>query len=559
MRCALVLLVCCVTIPFASGADIYVPDSYATVQDAINASADGDRIIVRPGSYVENIDFIGKAITVTSELGPDVTVIDGGKVTSVVTFATGEGSDSVLSGFTVTNGTGTYDWPDFYSGGGIYCDGSSPTIDGNIIEDNSVDSGYGCGAGIYCWQGSPTICNNVIRKNRVVLNSMSWYGYGGGIYATDTTTIFGNIIENNETVNNGAGIHGGGTIHGNIIRNNGTWRYEYGKGGGVHGGVTVTSNIIVGNNVGGYGGGGICCGSGTILVADNLIAENSATGSWCECNGGGLYATSDVTVVNNMIVNNSVNGDYLFDGKGGGACFETAATVVNNTIFGNTALKGTGKGGLGGGIFCKSPQAVVMGNTIIRGNWAETSDPQILGTPVVTYCNVEGGWTGTGNIDADPLFADQAGGDLHLTWNSPCRDAGDNAAAGIPPEDYEGDPRIAGGTADIGADEFHTHLYCIDEVTPGAWITIRVIGLPGAAPVDLGIGSGVLDPPWSTPYGLFHLELPLLGRYSMPIVGGDGLSILSGTVPTTWLPGEQYPLQAKVGNELTNLMLLEVE
>ena len=59
-----------------NAATIYVPDDYPTIQGAINAAVDFDTIIVRPGTYVENIDFAGKAITVKSEDGPDVTVID---------------------------------------------------------------------------------------------------------------------------------------------------------------------------------------------------------------------------------------------------------------------------------------------------------------------------------------------------------------------------------------------------------------------------------------------------------------------------------------------------
>ena len=90
-----------------------------------------------------------------------------------------------------------------------------------------------------------------------------------------------------------------------------------------------------------------------------------------------------------------------------------------------------------------------------------------------------------GNIDADPFFVDPSMGDFHLTHQSPCRDAGDNSVA-TSLADFEGDPRMAwGGTVDIGADEFYTHLYYTGLASPGKEITGKLIGLPGTIPVGL--------------------------------------------------------------------------
>ena len=58
---------------------IHVPGDQATIQGAINVANNGDTVLVAPGTYYENINFNGKAITVTSSGGPSVTIIDGGQ------------------------------------------------------------------------------------------------------------------------------------------------------------------------------------------------------------------------------------------------------------------------------------------------------------------------------------------------------------------------------------------------------------------------------------------------------------------------------------------------
>ena len=67
----------------------------------------------------------------------------------------------------------------------------------------------------------------------------------------------------------------------------------------------------------------------------------------------------------------------------------------------------------------------------------------------VTYSDVQGGWPGDGNIDANPLFADAESGDLHLQAGSPCIDAGSNNAVPIVvATDLDANPRIVDGDAD---------------------------------------------------------------------------------------------------------------
>lgn len=103
---------------------IHIPQDHSKIQAGINAARDGDALLVAPGTYYENIDFRGKNIIVTSEKGPEETVINGGFEGSVVTFQSGEDREAVLHGFTIMNGMAglsrTEQKPELYpNGGGI--------------------------------------------------------------------------------------------------------------------------------------------------------------------------------------------------------------------------------------------------------------------------------------------------------------------------------------------------------------------------------------------------------------------------------------------------------
>jgi len=114
------------TLPLQA-ATITVADNgadYTSIQAAIDAAVSGqDEVVVSPGTYLENINFMGKAVTVRSTSGdPADTIIDGGGNGTVVTCDSGETSTTVLDGFTITNGSATY-------GGGMYnLNSSSPTV-----------------------------------------------------------------------------------------------------------------------------------------------------------------------------------------------------------------------------------------------------------------------------------------------------------------------------------------------------------------------------------------------------------------------------------------------
>ena len=196
-----------------------------------------------------------------------------------------------------------------------------------------------------------------------------------------------------------------------------------------------------------YGGGMIEIG-GVTLVHSSWFYRNTAD------YGAGICSTAAFpTVANCLFLGNSA--DY-----GGGVYCTSAsdATVINCSFSENTALQGEA-------LACDSldeldSNTVEIINSILwdGGDEVWNNDSSMV---IVTYSDVQGGYTGEGNINKDPLFNDPANLDLHLGAPSPCIDAGNNS--GVPPEliqDFDGDNRIIDGnndeiaTVDMGADEF---------------------------------------------------------------------------------------------------------
>src|SRR5439155_1468674 len=181
------------------GATIRVPADAPTIQQGIDAAVNGDTALVSPGTYYERINFHGKAITVASEQGPDITTIDGGHAGTVVTFLSREGRDSVLSGFTIRNGFNGY------SGAGI-------------SDNPSIGSTSGGGLGLF-GSGAVLVQRNVIARN-VTLGNYGC-GWGGGIASTNYTqaTLIDNLIVRNSACF-GGGVQWDGTTGMNLWVNN---------------------------------------------------------------------------------------------------------------------------------------------------------------------------------------------------------------------------------------------------------------------------------------------------------------------------------------------------
>jgi parallel beta-helix repeat protein len=401
----------------------HVPSEYLTIQAGVDAAVDGDTVLVADGTYIgdgnRDIDFIGKPILVASENGPEVTIIDCEASYSDqhwgFYFHSGEDSNSVVQGFTITNAYTLY-------GGGIYCDSSSsPTITGNLI---TLNTGYLRGGGIYCLNASPIIVDNDIIDNNV-------FFYGGGVYCdTSSPVIVNNNITNNLAANSGGGVycwHSSPTIEGNTLLEN----MAYSNGGGIYCGdfssPAITDNAIHGNSgYGGGSGGGIYCYkySSPAITGNTILGNTAAQGAGICC-----YTSASPIVERNVIAQNNA------DSWGGGIYCEGECEPFfdGNTITGNWGSS------RGGGLFCYKSSPTFI-NCIMWGDSADTG-PEIhvvdtLSVVTITYSDIAGGWEGEGNIDADPLFVTGPLGDYYLSQiaagqeeDSPCVDAGDPSSS----------------------------------------------------------------------------------------------------------------------------------
>ena len=397
---------------------IHVPADQPTIQSAINIANTGDTVLVAPGIYSENINFNGKAITVTSSGGASATTIDGAGLAPVVTFATGEGPSSVLNGFTVQNGTSTFNSQ--YEGGGIYINSTSPTITNNVIQNNTACSE---GGGIAVYFGSPKIQGNTIQNNT---QSGCSGGEGGGI---------------------AIGGAGSAQVIGNLIVNN-TW--PSGNGGGIAlnsaGTPTIKSNIITGNTAAGVspaaqGGGISMVNASDALIVQNLIYNNTAG------QGSNVYFLVPSGDRGPILVNNTIAG-----GLGGSlgsavyaAGFDSQAQFFNNLLIGQAGNNA---------VYCDStysPQPPTFNN-----NDAFSSG----GTGLDGSC---AGQSGTnGNFSADPQFVNVGGANFQLQPGSAAIDAGTNSAPNLAPTDLAGNARILDGNND-----------CVSTIDAGAYELVR--------------------------------------------------------------------------------------
>ena len=403
----------------AQAATIRVPADAATIQQAIDAAVAGDTVLVAPGTYVENINFRGKAITVESEQGPAVTIIDGNFAGSVVTFAGTETRAAVLRGFTVRNGTNSF------SGGGVLVGRASPSIIGNWIVNNGACSG----AGVYSSFGSPLIQGNTISRNYV-------YACSGA---------------------SGLGVYIGGDSAAELIEN------------------VITENSGFAN-----GGGVTLFAAGRVVLRSNVIARNLTSGFSPCTSGGGIWMVnfSQATIVNNLVVGNAAGcgGGFAWSGSTG------VTTFVNNTFADNDGFQGSAINMSGDSRHVIHNNIIIgkAGQTALYCDTFGSTPPPIVNTSNVftpqglAYGGTCADQTGLrGNISAHPLFVrDPFGdvpGDYRLQGASPAIDAGNNGAPQVPALDLDGNARIFDGNFDgVAHVDMGAYEYTVSNTPPVA-------------------------------------------------------------------------------------------
>ncbi|MCX6277016.1 MAG: carboxypeptidase regulatory-like domain-containing protein [Bacteroidetes bacterium] len=276
---------------------LHVPATYSSIQEGIDASADGDIVLVEPGVYYENLSLNGKNIILCSKYfttGNSAfianTIIDGNNTGRVITIDQWENSSCQVVGFTIQHGNSTIPWTpgETDGGGGIFILDASPQILHCIIQNNYA-SGYGGGLSLYGSNSSAKVMNCTIQNNTAD-------SFGGGVFMGDCTA-------DAEIVNC--------VISGNTITCSCDWN---GSGGGVnlyHTG-KLTNCLVTGNSAPNspVGGGGIHCdwgdliyGSQAIFITGCTIVNNTALN-----NGGVSYVVTGGEFRNCIIWGNT---DYF--------------------------------------------------------------------------------------------------------------------------------------------------------------------------------------------------------------------------------------------------------
>ncbi|MFT3979493.1 MAG: choice-of-anchor Q domain-containing protein [Ferruginibacter sp.] len=330
-------------------------------------------------------------------------------------------SSPIISNTSFTNNGGTS------AGGGMYNLGGSPTLNNCVFSGNTTSQ---TGGGMYNKYSSPNINNCSFSNNSA--------DKGGGLYNDDASSP---MITKCSFTGNTATTEGGGIYSYNStlnILNSSFSNNTANKGGGMYNNYAAPaiSNCLFNTNTTSEGG-GIFNNYGSLTLSNTTFRNNTAT------NGGGAIKNSNSSLNSNNCVfyGNSSNME-------GGAILNlyTTISISNATFSNNTAL------GNGGSIFLVSAPSALITNSIFYGN--SSGIYLYAGSLTVRYSNIQGGFTGIGNINANPLFADAANGDFHLSCGSPSVNAGNNTD--IPPGvtiDLDSATRIQSGAVDMGAYE----------------------------------------------------------------------------------------------------------
>ena len=474
-----------------------------TMQGGILAAATlapnkGGEVWVAQGTYFERISvpafiylyggFVGTETTRAAR-NPFTTYafIDGGGTAPVVLSNHGGYLVSALDGFVVQN-AGVYTGGGSVSanapggdGGGIQCWISAPIIANNFIWLNSLGNPYentweAKGAGIYCYQAPAQICTNTLEYNEI-LNTFD--GSGGGIYVDRSSpTIEGNTFYRNHAPAGAAMCASASSVRfvGNLVMSNDFYN--------------IWPNLPVFYWGAGVGAVSLVAACDHFLIEANRFVGNSGA------KGAGLnIAASQVGQVQNNLLWYNVASDPNSSGVGTGAgiyCEIDGATmpgnivIANNTILYNSAPQGFAGLWGGGGIALALPggtNLVLANNIVVFNSSGIQQDPSESVHPTLrnncVFQNSDFNYSPTALADpSDIQLNPQFGSFPGVQSSSPCINAGNNTyISGT--TDCGGNPRIQGGTVDIGASEYQTPASVISY----AWL--QQYGLPTDGTADM--------------------------------------------------------------------------
>jgi hypothetical protein len=420
--------------------------AFKTIQEAVDAAGEGDEIWITKGTYLLSSQInVNKAVGIYGGFKGDETQREKRDWVNNSTIIDGKGSvfhcffiskDATIDGLTITGGNANGSWPD-NSGGGIFIEKSSPSISNCNVSKNTA----GWGGAIQSYQSSSTITNCTLSEN-TALNS------GGALYNNESPLNITNCTISENTADWGGGIYNNSSsgiiatcvISGNTAKGNGGSIYNNDSS-------PTINNCTVSENTADWGG-AIFNEKSSPAIATCSISANTAT------NNGGSICNEDSSPT---ITNCTISSNTAPFGAGIYNYASSSPTITNCTLSGNSSTGG------GGGMRNKESSSPTVTNSILWNNTAPHG-PEIYNDetsiPTITYCDIQGGYSGEGNIDSDPLFYNPLKIDFHITSTSPCIDTGYNSATQIPSTDFEGEPRIVDGnndgtaTVDMGVDEY---------------------------------------------------------------------------------------------------------
>ncbi|MHC4111401.1 MAG: LamG-like jellyroll fold domain-containing protein, partial [Planctomycetota bacterium] len=297
---------------------------------------------------------------------------------------------AVLDGFTITAGNANGEGSPFHqgSGGGIQIRFSTMGEEGPVLTNCTfIRNSARWGGGMDNDHSSTTLTNCTFSENFA-----DWGGGGIGNAGYQAPKLVNCTFTANHAGNRGGAVANG---DGRSTMENCTLIANHAElGGAIYNGeasATLTNCTLIGNSA--ERGGAVYNNDGGVKMTNCLVSENS-----CTEEGGVVYLGSDdSTILTNCILtaNSAEKGGVVYVGD------DSYARLTNCTVTGNRATDN------GGALYFDGPDHATITNCILWNNIPQEIYPDLLGNEIViTYNNVQGGWPGTGNIDADPCFVE---------------------------------------------------------------------------------------------------------------------------------------------------------